>query len=270
MAAKDRRYYIGDKSRQEWYFSDNGDEIAGTYISLDQLLEKHPGGEYTIVGEVLLGGDIAKKQIKTITVGDDLQLPVNPVGVHSTKSNKCVGFIPCGGDNYIGFYQKSRKAIILPIVFVTALIGALLAGMFYMKQNQPEPLPGGKYEIDSSITDYEGELKRPADMDQTQILIPGFSTLTLKAGSKTVNSMLFNPEDNPCFFQFNVVDKTTGEVLYESKLVPPGKGIETFELNRAYEAGEYPAVIQFKSHDLEDPTINYNGSEMEIKLVVIE
>ncbi len=272
MSLKDGRYYISNKSSREWCFLKNGQEIAGNYISFKDLQKNHPDGAYAIVGEVLQSADVEKQQTKNIEREDGITLPVNPLGVFSAKSYKTIGYIPCGENQYIGFYKKKAAGILLPLLLIPLII---LSAMFALWQrNEPAEveytIPSTKYEIDSSITNYEGELKRPADMEQTQILIPGFSTLYVKEGSDMVNSCLFNPADNPCFFQFNVVDQTTGEIIYESKLVPPGKGIDGFNLNKTYSAGQYPAVIQFKSHDLEDPSINYNGSEMEITLVVIK
>ncbi len=270
VSLQDGRYYVCSKSARRWCFLKNGQEISGNYITYKDLQRNHPDGAYTIVGEVLQSADVEKQKVKSIETDDGISLTVNPVGIFSAKSHKNIGYIPCGQNKYIGFYKKKATGLILPLILLPLLVLSVLLAMWY-RSHQPEPeiqVPSIKYEIDSSITNYEGQLKRPADMDQTQILIPGFSALYVKEGSDMVNSCLFNPADNPCFFQFNVVDTTTGEILYESKLVPPGKGIEGFKLNRTYEAGEYPAVIQFKSHDLEDPSINYNGSEMEITLVV--
>ncbi len=272
VSLKDGRYYVSNKSTREWCFLKNGQEYTGNYIGYRDLQRNHPDGAYTIVGEVLQSADVEKAQIKNIDAGNGITLPVNPVGIFSANAYKNVGYIPCGEKQYIAFYKKKATGILLPIFLVPLLILSVLLAIWYNNiPKEPEiQFPGTKYEIDSSITNYEGQLTRPADMEQTQILIPGFSELYVKEGSDLVSSCLFNPADNPCFFQFNVVDSTTGDILYESKLVPPGKGIEGFKLNRTFTAGEYPAVIQFKSHDLEDPSINYNGSEMEITLVVVK
>ncbi len=260
--------YTIDKSKHEWLLSMNGTELRGDYIALEELKRQHPDGQYTIVGEVLLNRAVQNKTTKRVRISSDQELPVNLTGTHSTKGNEAVGYIPCADGDYILLCKKSQKQLYL-IVFLLLLIVFLLAVM--LRQNaakNQQAASTAKLEIDSSITDYQGELKRPPDMETTQILIPGFETLHLQAGSTHVDTVLFNPEDNPCFFQFNIKSRDTDEVFYESKLVPPGKGIDGIELNRTFEAGEYPAVIQFRTHDLEDPTINYNGSDMEITIIV--
>ncbi len=271
MSLTPGRYYISDKLAKKWSFVKDGSEVVGSYISFEELQKKHPDGKYTVVGEVLEKHDVTQRQTRTIETGAGEALPVNPVGMYSTKSYTNIGYILCGESAYIGFYKKSAKKFLLPLILVPLIVLFLLLGLWYLGGNKAEgDAMSGKLEIDSSITDYDGGLKAPANMDQTQIVIPGFSKLYLKEGGDTVNTVLYNPENNPCFFQFNIVNKADGQVLYESKLVPPGKGINGFQLNRTFSAGEYPAVIQFRTHDLEDPTINYNGSDMEITIVVIE
>ncbi len=273
MALREGKYQVTHKAQGKWCLIQNGQEINGTYVPFQEVQERHPNGVYTIVGEVLLDVDVSAEQVLFVETDEGNSLPVNPVGVYSNQSYKNVGYIPCGENRYIGLYQKKRTAahVWMLLAAVVLLLALVLAGVWALNRYQAQKHPTiGGYEIETSIADYEGTLTRPADMDQTQILIPGFSALRFKAGSDEVKTMLFNPKDNPCFFQFNVVDGTTGEVIYESKLVPPGKGIEQIQLNRTYEAGVYPAVIQFNTHDLEEPSIRYNGSEMKITLVVVE
>lgn len=271
MALKENRYYITDKKNQEWLLIQNGEEITGGYITPAEMKKLDPANRYTIVGEVLEGHNVKKKTCWNVNTGGEsaLSLPVNPTGAHSAHANTIVGYIPCGENEYIQLCKKNTKRLFIVLLPLLLLAIALIVSLGALNKIKNQPVdPAEKFEIDSSITDYKGELKRPPDMNTTEILIPGFSNLEMEAGSTHINTFLFNPEDNPCFFQFNVVDKATGDVLYESKLVPPGKGIEGFDLNRTFEAGEYPAVIQFNTHDLEDPTINYNGSEMEITITV--
>ena len=58
--------------------------------------------------------------------------------------------------------------------------------------------------------------------------------------------------------------------MYESKLVPPGKGITPIKLNKRFEEGIYRLILKFESFDLEDTNIQYNGSDIEIQLSVVK
>ncbi len=270
MSSEKSWRYALIKSKREWVLPMGETELWGNYIALDELKRQHPDGRYIVVGEVLFDHTVQRKNARMIQVNDELELPVDPPGTHSGKGSTAVGYIPCENGEYILLCKKSRKQLYL-IVFLLLLIALLLAAMLMLYRNAEQNRQAAstaKLEIDPSITEYQGELKRPPDMETTQILIPGFEALYLQAGSTHVDTVLFNPEDNPCYFQFNIKSRDTDEVFYESKLVPPGKGIEGIELNRTFKAGEYPAVIQFRTHDLEDPTINYNGSDMEIMIIV--
>ncbi len=59
----------------------------------------------------------------------------------------------------------------------------------------------------------------------------------------------------------------TSELLYESKLVAPGKYIEDIELTRALEAGEYDAYVLIQPYK-DDKTTATNNGMVKVKLFV--
>lgn len=78
---------------------------------------------------------------------------------------------------------------------------------------------------------------------------------------------LLNPEGNPCYFTFEIVLKDSGETIYTSKQVPPGKVISNVTLNRALSPGEYDAIIKITTNSTEDMHA-MNGANVETVLVV--
>ena len=61
--------------------------------------------------------------------------------------------------------------------------------------------------------------------------------------------------------------RDTGEVLYISKMVPPGQMVSNITLSRALPAGEYNATIRITTASLEDGSA-MNGANVETVLIV--
>jgi hypothetical protein len=77
---------------------------------------------------------------------------------------------------------------------------------------------------------------------------------------------LMNPEGNPCYFKFEIVLKDTGETIYESQYVPPGKTISDVTLTRPLSEGEYNATIKISTVALDQQT-PLNGANVETVLI---
>ena len=128
---------------------------------------------------------------------------------------------------------------------------------------------GNKPDVDPDAGDYISALKRPENIGSSKILIPGYGKFKIKKGSDTIDTVLFNPEENPCYFKFTLIETKTDEVLYESKLIPPGKGVTPVKLQKTLDqAGSYDFTLKLQTFDLEDTSINYNGSNTSVKLIV--
>jgi hypothetical protein len=59
----------------------------------------------------------------------------------------------------------------------------------------------------------------------------------------------------------------TGETLYESKMIEPGKGLYEITLSRALEAGTYDAQLQYEPYDMTTLT-RLNGAVVNLDLIV--
>ena len=100
---------------------------------------------------------------------------------------------------------------------------------------------------------------------QQGIRIPGYPSITVDAGKDNVTMNLFNPEGNPCYFTFEIVLSDTGETIYKSDMVEPGKAITNVKLQHPLAAGEHNAVIKISTASLTDGK-TMNGANVETVL----
>lgn len=87
--------------------------------------------------------------------------------------------------------------------------------------------------------------------------------MRFKAGQTEQEYVLRNPEGNPCYFQFQIILDDTGEMIYESDLVPPGYAIAKFNLTHPLEAGTYAATVNYKTYSFDSEQNPLNGSRMK-------
>ena len=169
----------------------------------------------------------------------------------------------------------SKKTLIISLIVLLLLIVGVVTlalnwnNWFGSTPDGPSSSQTGNLDIDENAGDWNGE-KLPDKTDDAPaagIKIPGYPSITLPKGQKTVNVALLNPEGNPCYFTFELVLKDTGESLYKSKLVPPGKAITEITMSKALPAGEYAATIKITTTSLADGSA-MNGANVETVLIV--
>ena len=166
---------------------------------------------------------------------------------------------------------SKRTLIIVLIIFLLLLMSVAAAALALGGRNSGDGVqkPTLNLEIDGNAGDWNGQQlpDKTPDAPAAGIKIPGYPSITLPKDQKTVNVALVNPEGNPCYFTFELVLKDTGESLYKSKLVPPGKAITEITMNKALSAGQYNATIKISTTSLEDGSA-MNGANVETVLIV--
>ena len=170
---------------------------------------------------------------------------------------------------------EQRFLVMTLVITILLFIGVVIVALNWHTWfgNDVPTTPGtsqnGNLDIDENAGDWNGEQlpDKTDDAPAAGIKIPGYPSITLPKDQKTVNVALLNPEGNPCYFTFELVLKDTGESLYKSKLVPPGKAITEITMSRALSAGEYNATIKITTTSLEDGSA-MNGANVETVLIV--
>lgn len=170
----------------------------------------------------------------------------------------------------------SKKTLIIALIVLLLLIAGAVTVALNWNTWFGDPTPtgpsssqNGKLEIDENAGDWNGQTlpDKTDDAPAVGIKIPGYPSISLPKDQTTVNVALVNPEGNPCYFTFELVLKDTGESLYKSKLVPPGKAITEITMSKALSAGEYDATIKITTTSLEDGSA-MNGANVETVLIV--
>lgn len=98
------------------------------------------------------------------------------------------------------------------------------------------------------------------------IAIPGYEKLDF-AASKTAQTVnLKNPPENACTFVLTLTMED-GETLWTGEALKPGEAFTRITLERALDAGEYPATLHYDCYTIEDNR-PLNGAEIELIIEV--
>ena len=98
------------------------------------------------------------------------------------------------------------------------------------------------------------------------IAIPGYEKLSFAAGKTAQTVNLKNPPENACTFVLSLTMED-GETLWTGKALSPGEAFTSITLNRALDAGEYPATLHYDCFSLQDHT-PLNGAEIQLTIEV--
>ena len=152
---------------------------------------------------------------------------------------------------------------------IIVVLCVIIAGLIiYMAVGRKGKDIGNDNTFTPSIDSNAGDIGSGGNVSDNKqsIRIPGYPSITIAADKEEVTMNLMNPEGNPCYFTFEIVLGDTGESLYKSDMVEPGKAITNVKLNHSLAAGEYRAVIKISTASLTDGTA-MNGANVETTLV---
>ena len=131
--------------------------------------------------------------------------------------------------------MKKKTKIIIGIL-IAAVIAA--AGITWYVMNQKNQKTGNS---SAEVVAWDVDIEEEEPSEEKGILIPGYTSMVMKANTKEQTVSIGNPADNDCIF------------VIVLKL----------------EAGEYQAVLEYKCYSLEDKS-PLNGGSAEFKLYVKE
>lgn len=181
---------------------------------------------------------------------------------------KVVGYIPVSQEGEeeptccVRVLETSYFKMFLYPLFALLLLASVVVGILLVTQQNT--VPG----LDKTAVAYR--IEGMSNTDPDQIMMPYLSEMQLGQGETHLRELLINPEGNECYFKFQFTLDDTGEVLYESGLVEPGKAIIDFDLNRTLDVGEHQVTVKILTSDLNDPTKSLNGGDMKIIIRVVE
>ena len=171
---------------------------------------------------------------------------------------------PISGYSYNTRGSGRAKWIILLVVVAVVAVGATLL----ITQPWGSNPSGGGLIIDSGAGDYITPTQTQTQ-SEPNVAIPGWGSITIPANQQTVSVDFYNPERNEglYYLTFKLILSDTGEVLYESNAVPPGKHIQTITLTRALPRGTYDVAVHVQPYRMSDETPT-NNADMKTTLIV--
>ena len=169
--------------------------------------------------------------------------------------------------------MKNKKKTLL-LFLLAALLAVICVGVGVLlgkKGGPPAAEEPSKQELDAGASDWTGEKEvYTGEKNTGTIDIPGYGSITLKAGETSQAVNFHNPEQNTCYFRMSLL-LSDGTQLWQSGLVGPGKGVYEIELNKALEAGTYEgAVLKYECFAMDEAQTPLNGSEITLTINVLE
>lgn len=160
-----------------------------------------------------------------------------------------------------GLVLQAWQVAVAAVIVVAMVAGGVLLGVFLGNKNYTDDFNG-------SPVDYDWVLPQGSNPGANQIVVPGYGDLLFTAGQKQIEIILPNPKNNPCYFRYTLLLDDTGEILYQSPLIAPGKAVLEIELSRALSKGDYHLTIAIDSISLADGRTPMNGAEHHVLLQV--
>ncbi len=156
--------------------------------------------------------------------------------------------------------MKRKLNIFLAVFLILVLIGSLAACAENVEKKTEK--------------DYSNVVENP------NITIPGYESISFKAGKTTQNVNFYNPEENTCFFRMSLILKNPTEtvstedgndekekILWTSEFLEPGEHITSIKLEKKLESGAYAASLRYECFSVKDET-PLNGSQIDLVLNV--
>lgn len=181
-------------------------------------------------------------------------------------SEQLKGYIPCqseeGQQGYVRVLGTAVGKILAPIIAAVIILAGAAVAAWYFTTDFGPPLDKAAiaYQMPNGLR----------NEDPNQIMLPGFSKLTMNAQTGQVKAALVNPEGNPCYFTYVIVLKDTGEELYRTGLLEPGTAVTEFTIEKDLAVGSYDVELRVETGQLSDYTKEMNSGVIATTLEVVQ
>lgn len=159
-----------------------------------------------------------------------------------------------------------RKALKNKRIWLLGTIGLIvimlgIGGFFFAGRNT---LSGGK-KIEKNTIEWNQDMDS-ADKN-AEIQIPYYSDIYMEEGTDSIDMVLVNPKENECYFAYAFILRETGEEIYRSDLIEPGRALDKVKLNKKMESGKYKLNILVDTYSMKDQKV-LNNAIVSTNLVV--
>lgn len=251
-------FHVGDFECDK-VFKDDKRQVWGC-ISEDEIQELYPNGGHRILG------DFVSKNTddSLVLIGkNEEQHALRAYKGQPHKGEKVIGYIPLEEEDcFVRIIRKKRGRFLTWAILFLLLLTIFLGGLWLGQANRP---------IDEPVKIASGEMSNP---NPENIRLPGITEIHATAGNSHVRQLLLNVDGNAVNLTYTITLTESGEEIYKSKVIEPGYGVREFEMNRTFEAGEYPITIHVASSALDDydgdTSAAFNAGELDAVLIVDE
>lgn len=236
--------------------------VSDKTITKKQFRQLYPDGGFDLAGEIALRGskndDDATVFVDTLG-GRRAVLPLRTLG----RFWRAVGYLPYGeGEDADAWLVVKANRLPQTVVGVALILVALVAALVLA-------VVFGGPQLDPYAKKYSNpDLARPEGTPSDQIAIPGYNAFQLPVGGTELHVPLANAEGNPCYMQYSIVLDESQEVLYESKLIPPGEAVTDFNISHDLPAGDHDITVKINTFDINDFKKPLNGAEVATDIKV--
>lgn len=266
----EKRQYFAQK-RKNYYKSCMFEGTSIPYYTSKQMKSLYPKGGFEVAGEYAHG--VQTSGDRTL-VNEENELPLSRFGTANRTFYRVKGYVAIepGEDRYVALLEKVIvfRAAVSALVLVLLITGMVFLAKQLTKETIPTQISAASAvtpELEPGAVDWQGiKVSEPDNAPADGIRIPGYKSITIEANKTEVSVNLQNPDKNNCYFVIRLVLLDTGETLYESKMIEPGKGLYNITLSRALEAGSYNAQLQYDPYDMTALT-RLNGAVINLELI---
>lgn len=156
--------------------------------------------------------------------------------------------------------MKKKKEWMIGIVIVIVIM--IAAGLFW---GAGRNAVSGGLKIEKNTVEWNQKLKS-AD-ESADIQIPYYTDIYMESGSDLIDMVLVNPKENECYFAYTFTLSETGEEIYQSDLIEPGRALEEVKLNQKMESGTYKLDIRIDTYSIEEQDV-LNNAIVSTNLIV--
>ena len=140
--------------------------------------------------------------------------------------------------------KRNKIWLIGTIIAIVILIAA--GGFFLARKNT---LSGG-LKMEKNTVKWNQNLE---SVDESaDIQIPYYSDIYMDDGADSIDMVLVNPKENECYFTYTFILNETGEEIYQSDLIEPGRALEEVKLNQKMISGTYKLDIRIDTYSIEE------------------
>lgn len=159
--------------------------------------------------------------------------------------------------------RKLRNNVVIFTIIAVLFVAAVVVGVsFFIKNNEnnnktPSVIGGG------DPIEEDG----PVEKNSTGIDLPGYASITFKAGEKKQDFKIPNPTQNTCLVRMSLILEN-GTTIWTSELVKPGYYCKPIELIAPIERGEYKNVtLKYECFTDDADQKQLNGAQSSLTII---